>query len=93
MGSVGFRQKRPDGAQLHPKSVPPLTSGVRISNDVRRYQSVPDEQHHDGADNGGDETSTLIWTVPADGLTDPSGKKPDFDAEQRRELRRLDALS
>jgi hypothetical protein len=37
---------------------------------MRRYQSVPDEQHHDRADDEGDETSTLIRAAPVDRLTE-----------------------
>ena len=37
------------------------------------HQPVPDEQHEHGADSRGNETSTLIKPVPADGLADEGG--------------------
>jgi hypothetical protein len=40
---------REDGARHAIRSLP-LTRGVRIANDMRRDQSVPNEQHHDRAD-------------------------------------------
>jgi hypothetical protein len=57
---------------------------IPVANDTRRYQSVPNEQHHYRTDDGGNETSPLIRPVPADGLTDPGGNKAPYDAEQRR---------
>jgi hypothetical protein len=67
-----------------PSEIPPLTSDVRISNDVRRYKSVPDEQHHDGADDGGDETSTSGQTRPTSIRCDSSAEV-EWDAACRQD--------
>jgi hypothetical protein len=44
---------------------------------------VPDEQHHDRAHHGCDQTGALIEPVPADHLADEGGQESADDAEDR----------
>ncbi len=57
----------------------------RLSIPVRyraaRDQPVPDEQHHQRADRGGDEAGSLIRAVVADGLAYPRREKCAGNAE------------
>src|ERR1700752_2351335 len=46
-------------------------------------QPVPDEQHHQRADGGGDEAGALVRAVMADGLADPGCQERTHDAEHR----------
>jgi hypothetical protein len=53
----------------------------RIRYHAAGHQPVPDEQHHQRADGGGDEAGALVGAVMADGLADPVGQKRAGDAE------------
>jgi hypothetical protein len=49
-----------------------LTIDSWIADDAVRNQAIPDEEDRNGTERRGDESSTLIGSIPADGLTDPS---------------------
>src|SRR5947209_3187822 len=53
----------------------------RIGNHAAGDQPVPDEQHHQRADRGGDEAGALVGAVMTDRLTDEGGEKRTGDAE------------
>src|ERR1700752_4150948 len=50
-----------------------------------RDQPVPDEQHPQPPDGGGDETGALVRAIMADGLADPGRQERTDDAEDRRQ--------
>src|SRR5262245_42437103 len=56
-------------------------SPVEIAEHPARHQTVPDEQHHDGADGRGDETGALIRSVVADRLADEGREERAGNAE------------
>jgi len=58
----------------------PSLSIPRIRDHPARHQPVPDEQHHQRADGGGDEAGALIGTVMANRLTDEGRQKCAGDA-------------
>src|ERR1700722_12803225 len=58
-----------------------LKSPVELLDHAPRHQAVPDEQNHECADRGGDETGALARAVVADGLADKRGEKRAGDAE------------
>src|SRR5205823_6798619 len=62
----GFRFA-PSG--LHSDAATPLPT-ARIRDHTARHQPVPDEQHHQRADGGGDEARALVGAVMADRLAD-----------------------
>src|SRR5882757_10159548 len=56
---------------------------IHIGDHAAGHQPVPDEQHDQGADGGGDEARALIGAVMADRLADEGGQKRTDDAEYR----------
>src|SRR5260221_8159591 len=56
-----------------------------VGNHAAGHQPVPDEQHHQRADRGGDETGALVRAVMADQLTDEGGEKHADKAEDHRQ--------
>src|SRR5580692_12480737 len=62
-----------------------IASRAGVGNLVGRHQPVPDEQHHQRADHGADETGALILAIPADRLADEGCEEGAGDAEHRGE--------
>src|SRR5215218_8325249 len=63
---------------------PPTVAGPRLNPTAGR-DPVPDEQHHDGADRGGDEPRALVRAIPSDSLADESRHESTGDAEPGRQ--------
>ena len=53
-----------------------------LGYDAMNHEPFPDEQHDERADRSGDETSTLIEPVPADGLADEGGDEGAGDSQR-----------
>jgi len=49
-----------------------LTIDPWVTDDTVRNQAIPDEEDRNRTERRGDEASTLIGSIPADGLTNPS---------------------
>jgi hypothetical protein len=49
-----------------------LTIDPWVADDPVRNQAIPDKEDRNRTERCGDEASTLIGSIPADGLTDPS---------------------
>src|SRR5690349_135319 len=58
-----------------------MQSLIPIRYRAARDQPVPDEQHHQRADGGGDEAGALVGAVMADRLADPGRQESAGDAE------------
>src|ERR1700747_1758262 len=56
-------------------------SAVKILDHTAGHQAVPDEQHDQRADGGGDEACTLLRAVMADRLTDEGRQERADDAQ------------
>src|SRR5690242_16910489 len=59
-----------------------VASPIVILDRAARDQPVPDEQHHQRADRGGDVARAFVRAVMADRLADPGGKERAGNAEQ-----------
>ena len=84
---AAHRLDRALNARPHAQA-PPATDSVvaaGVGDLAGRHQAVPDEQHHQRADHGGDQARALVRAVPADRLADQGSEEGADDAEHRGE--------
>src|SRR5499433_2339293 len=63
----------------------PLWSNARVADRAMGHQPVPDEQHDQRPNRGGDKARALVGPIPADSLAEERGDERAADSEQRSE--------
>src|SRR5262249_12182025 len=62
-----------------------LWSSTGIADRAMDHQPVPDEQHDQRPNRGGDKARALVGPIPADSLAEERGDERAADSEQRSE--------